>query len=193
MKFGDLRTHGGAQLGIQVGERLVEEEHFGIADDRAAQRNSLTLTARHRLWFPVKIIDDAQDLGCRHHLLSDLLLCVVAHDPDELPLAVEHGVAVAIALDVGRLVQLQSERHIVEHRHVRIERIFLEYHGNIAVLRLYIVDDPAVDRKNACRDLFKPRDHAKRRRLPAARRPDKDDKFLIVDLHREIIDCFCTV
>ena len=34
-----------------------------------------------------------------------------------------------------RLGELQGERHVVEHGHVRIERVVLEHHGDVAVLR----------------------------------------------------------
>jgi len=34
-----------AELGVEVRERFVEEEHLGIADDRPAQRDALALAA----------------------------------------------------------------------------------------------------------------------------------------------------
>ena len=45
----DLEPHLGAQLGVQVAERLVEEEHRGREDEGAGQRHPLLLAAG-QLW-----------------------------------------------------------------------------------------------------------------------------------------------
>ena len=39
----DLQAHLGAQLGVQIGERLVEEEGRGISHHSAADGDALTL------------------------------------------------------------------------------------------------------------------------------------------------------
>ena len=38
MQLGELSTGLNAQFGIEVGQRLIEEEYFRLADDRADQR-----------------------------------------------------------------------------------------------------------------------------------------------------------
>ena len=42
---GDLGAHLAAQLGVQVGQRLVEQERVGLAHDRPAHRHPLPLAA----------------------------------------------------------------------------------------------------------------------------------------------------
>ena len=42
----DLGAHRHAQLGVEVGQRLVEQEHLRVAHDRAAHRDALALAAR---------------------------------------------------------------------------------------------------------------------------------------------------
>ncbi len=42
----DLDAHFQAQLGIQVGQRFVEQQHVGSDHDRAGQRDPLLLAAR---------------------------------------------------------------------------------------------------------------------------------------------------
>ena len=42
----DLRAHRHAQLGIQVGQRFVEQEDLGISNNRATHGHTLALTAR---------------------------------------------------------------------------------------------------------------------------------------------------
>jgi hypothetical protein len=41
----DLGAHRHAQLGVEVGQRLVEQEHLRIAHDGAAHRDALALAA----------------------------------------------------------------------------------------------------------------------------------------------------
>ena len=41
----ELASHVGAQLGVEVGDRLVEEEHLGFAHDGAADGGALLLPA----------------------------------------------------------------------------------------------------------------------------------------------------
>jgi hypothetical protein len=45
LQRGDLRAGLHAQLGVEVGQRLVHEEHLGLAHDRATHRDALPLTA----------------------------------------------------------------------------------------------------------------------------------------------------
>jgi hypothetical protein len=42
----DLGAHLHAQLGVEVGQRLVEQEDLGVAHDGAAHRHALALAAR---------------------------------------------------------------------------------------------------------------------------------------------------
>jgi len=45
VQFLDLSAHRHAQLGVEVGQRLIEQEDFRIAHDRAAHRDALALAA----------------------------------------------------------------------------------------------------------------------------------------------------
>ena len=68
------------------------------------------------------------------------------------------------------------------HGHVRIERVVLEHHGDVAVLRRHVVDDVAADQDLAAGDVLEAGDHAQRRRLAAARRADQDDELVVGDV-----------
>ena len=45
MQLGDLDAHGNAQLGVEVGQRLVEEEDLRVAHDRPPDGDALALAA----------------------------------------------------------------------------------------------------------------------------------------------------
>ena len=45
LQLGDVGAHLHAQLRVEVGERLVHQEHARLADDRAAHRHALALAA----------------------------------------------------------------------------------------------------------------------------------------------------
>ena len=49
-----------AQLGVEVGERLVHEEHGGLADDGAAERDALALAAGELLGLAVEQVARAR-------------------------------------------------------------------------------------------------------------------------------------
>ena len=59
----DLGPHVDAQLGIEVGERLVEQEQLGPAHQRAAHGDALALAARKLRGLAVEEMADLQHLG----------------------------------------------------------------------------------------------------------------------------------
>ena len=61
-KLDDLRSHLVAELRVQVGERLVHQEHLGVAHDGPADGDPLPLAAGQSLGFSIQIRRDAQDL-----------------------------------------------------------------------------------------------------------------------------------
>ena len=160
VQFGDLRPHLGAQLRVEVRQRFVEQEHFRFADDGAAERDTLALTAGKSLRLTGEVIGDAEDGSRLFHAFVDDLF--------------------------GNFAQFQTERHVVVHGHVRVQSVVLEHHRDVAVFRNDVVDEFAVDVQFALRDLFQARDHAERRRLTAAGRAYKDDEFFVFDLEVEV-------
>ena len=137
-----LDAHVHAQCGVQVGQRLVEQEHLGLAHDRAADRDALTLSARELPGVAPEQFGDVQDRGGAGDLFSALCLADPGH--------------------------LQREAHVFSHRHVRVQGVALEHHRRTTVGRAQVVGALAVDQQVAGGDAFKPRDHPQRRRLAAA-------------------------
>ena len=110
----DLRAHLHAELGVEVGERLVEEEDLGVAHHRAAHGDALALAAGELARVAREVGVEAEDAG---------------------------GLADAgAALVLGRAGELEREAHVLADGHVRVERVGLEHHGDVALLGRQGVD-----------------------------------------------------
>ena len=156
----DLRTHLHAKLGVEVRQRFVHQERLGLADDRAPHRHPLPLTAGQRLRLALEQLLEPEDVRRLSDTPIDLLL-------RELP-------------------ELEAERHVVVHGHVRIQRVVLEHHGDVAFLRRHGVDHPVTDGDRAATDALETRDHPERGRLAATGRPDQDDELTVLDVEVEV-------
>ena len=142
MEAFDLAAHLHAELGVEIGERLVHQEDRRVAHQRAAERDTLLLAAGEFARAAFEEVRDVQDLCSVTHLLVD-------HVP-------------------GLFAHLQREGEIVEDGLVGVERIVLEHHGDVPVLRVEIGHHPVADKNVAARYRQKPRHEIERRRLAAA-------------------------
>ena len=70
---------------------------------------------------------------------------------------------------------------------MRVERVVLEHHGDVAVGRIDIVDDAVADADHALGDGLEPGDHAQQGRFSAAGRSDQDDEFAIGDVEGDVV------
>ena len=60
-------------------------------------------------------------------------------------------------LRLGHVAQLQPEREVVAHGHVRVQRVALEDHRDVAVLGRDVVDDAIADPQRAAGDVLEAR------------------------------------
>ena len=151
-----LGAHVSAQLGIQVGERLIEQEHRRLPHDRTANRNPLTLASGELFGLALQQMGDVQYLGS------------IFHAP--------------VNLRLGSACQLQSKTHVLRHVHMGIKRIVLEHHGNVARHRGHLGHVLAVDENPAFTHLFQPRNHAQRGGFAAARFTQQHHEFTLVNI-----------
>jgi hypothetical protein len=70
---------------------------------------------------------------------------------------------------------------------VGIQRVVLENHRDVAILRRDVVDDAAIDLHLAPADRLEPRDHPEGGGLAAAGRPDEDHELAVTDLEIEVV------
>ena len=70
----DLSAHLVTELGVEVGQRLVHQQDLRIADDGAADGDTLALAAGQGLRLPAQVLGDIQNLCSLLDLLVDLVL-----------------------------------------------------------------------------------------------------------------------
>ena len=155
VQTGDLDAHADAELGVEIGERLVEQEDLRLAHDRPADRHALALAARKFARLALQERLQPQDPRGLRHLGVDLPLRLAGH--------------------------LERKAHIGRHRHVRIERVGLEHHGDAALGRILVGDVAAADLDPALAYPLQPGDHPQQGRFPAAGRPDEHQELAIRD------------
>ena len=160
---GDLRPHLDAELRVEVRQRLVHQERLRLADDRPPHGHALPLATRQRLGLALEELVQTEDV---------------------------RGLADApIDLGLRQLAQLQTERHVVVDRHVRVQRVVLEHHRDVPLLGRNAVHDLLADPDRPARDRLQTGDHAQRGRLPAAGRADQDDELAVGHVQGEVGHC----
>ena len=155
LQAADLAAHGEAEAGVEVRQRLVEEEEARLLDQRAGERDALLLAARH---LRRTAVEELADLDQRRHRLD-----------------------AARRLPRPDRLEAQREPDVRARRHVRIERVGLEDDADVAVARLDLVDHRAVEADLAGGWRVDAGEHEQRRRLAAARRPEDGDELAVLD------------
>ena len=157
---GDLRAHLDAQLGIEVGERLVHQKHRRLADDGASHGDALALAAGELARLGVEVVAQAQQLGGLADLRVDLLF--------------------------GELAQLEGKADVLGHGHVRVQGVVLEDHGHVAVLRGQVVDGLAAHPQCPGGDVLQACHHPESRRLARAGRSDEHHQLSLSNVQVQL-------
>jgi hypothetical protein len=154
VETGDFSAEREAGLGIEVGEGLVEEEQGGAANEGAAKGDALALAAGEGGGVAVEAGGEVEELS---------------------------GVAdAAVGFRLGEMADLQAESEVVIDRHVGVEGMVLEDHGDIAVPRGEVVDDLAGEGDGARVGLLESADEPQGGGLAATRGADEDEEFPVV-------------
>ena len=166
MQLLDLGPHRDAQFCIEVRQRLVEQKHLRIAHDGAAHRDALALAAGQLARIAFQQLAQVENIGG----------------------------AINLGFDLGgvRAAQFQREAHIGGHRHVRIERVVLEHHRDVALFRLHVIYDAVADRDRARCNFFQSGEHAQQRRFSTAGGADKHHELAVLDRNRDAMQNFKT-
>ena len=158
----DLAAHGLAQLHVEAAQRLVEEKAGRIADDGAADRDTLLLALGELAGQAVEDVAELQGVADPLHPLGEL----------------------------GRRQAIGMQRigEVLRHRLGGIEGIELEDHGDVAVAGLEVVDPPAGDQHVAAGRRLEPGDHPQGRGLAAARGAEQADDLAGPDREVHVVD-----
>jgi hypothetical protein len=162
MQLRQRRPHADAELRVEVGERLVHEERLRLAHDRPPHRHALALAARELPRLALEELREAEHA-------RDLV--------DAGP-----------RLRLRRAPHLQAVAEVLADRHVRVQRVALEDHGDVALARREIRDVPPVDRDRPARHLLEAGEAPQKRRLPASGRADERDELTVFDAQRHVVE-----
>ena len=110
----NFRPHLDAHFCVQIRERLIKQENGGFAHNGASECHALTLSPRKSLREPLEVGRKPQCLG------------------DELN--------TPLNFRLRDMAQFEGEGHILRDCHMRIKRVVLEYHRDIAVFGRGISD-----------------------------------------------------
>ena len=94
----------------------------------------------------------------------------------------------SLALRLRRLADLQAVAEVLPHGHVRVERVVLEDHREVALAGLEPRHVAVADQDAPVGHLLEAADRAEQRRLAAAGRPDQDHELAVADREVDVVD-----
>ena len=154
-----------AQLGIQVGKRLVEQQQFWLAGEGARQRQPLLLSTGELRRGTLGEFAQPHHIENGHHLFLDVSLSPAR------PTRYAQG--------IGR---------VLEHAHMRPDGIGLEHHSDIAVIQRDVLAGRGIEHLvSADQDAprigrFQAGNGAQRGRLAATRRAQQREQLALDDM-----------
>ena len=151
-----------ADLGVEVGQRLVHQEHLGPPDEGARDRHTLPLASRDLRRQAPEQMSDAEHPRSPVDLLA--------------------------SLDLGQTLDSQGKADVAEHRLVGIESVALEDHRDPPLPGRQIVDDPIVDDDASLRGRLETGDEPHERGLAASRGAEKHQELSLGDFQVDPVD-----
>ena len=163
----DLDAHVDAQLGVEIGERLVEKQEMRPLHERPRERDALLLAARELLRVGLALFQQA-DLA--EHALDDgvdPVLRQLAHDA-------------------------RRQRDVLLHRQVGEQVVALEHHADVAAqvaqLRLAGIEGMAGDPDAAGLDALQPVEAAQHGALAGTAAADDGHDLALLDRERDALE-----
>ena len=157
-----LHPHRLAQLRVQIGKRLVEEQHVRLHDEGARHRHALLLAAGHLVRVAVAHAFELHQFQRVPDPLFDLALVDMA--------------------------DMEAVGDVLIDGHVGEQRVLLKDHRGIALVGRDVRDLPPREGDGAAVRLVKARDHAENRGLAAARGAEQRDEVPLLHLKIHIVN-----
>ena len=180
MQFREFRAHVHAQPGVEVRQRLVHQECGRIAHHRPPEGDPLALATGELPGLAVQQVLDFERPGR-----------VTDRRAQGLELAAtsgHQGAQQRKAFPETQIAHQERCRQVLAHGQVRVERVRLEHHGEVATARSYVVDHHFVDFHVARGLRLEPRDDPQGRRLPAAGGTDQGQELTVGDVEIDAVE-----
>ena len=158
----ELRAHVVAELGVEVGQRLVEEQQARAADEGPADRDPLLLAAARGFGLPVEDVPDAEHFRHLAHAGPDLGPC-------------DAGLAEGIG-------------EVLEDGEVGIEGEGLEHHRDPPIGRRDARDVLAVEFHPPAVRRLEPGDDPQGRGLAGRARPEQAEELPVPDVEVDAVE-----
>src|SRR3984957_7720107 len=162
LQLADFHPHVLTQLGVEIGQGLIEQQHIGPEHQRAGQRHALLLAAGQLARQPV----------------AELLEPHQAQDFRDLR---RH-------LRLRHLAHFEAEGDVLGHRHVRKQRVALEYESGIAPPWRQRGNIAVAEAHAAGGRFDEAGDDAQGGGLAAAGGPKQDKELAIGNIERKVVD-----
>ena len=94
----------------------------------------------------------------------------------------------AVTLGLRHMTEPQAERRDSRDGHVRVERVVLKHHREVAVLGPHVGDVVVADEDAAGGDRLEARDHPQERRLAAAGRADEHHELAVARSRADVVE-----
>ena len=162
LQLADLFAHAAAQVGVEVAQRLVEQQHFRLEDQRARQRHALLLAAGDLI--DIAIVEPRQ----------------IHHRQRFLHARFHFGARNA--------EHLQAIADVLPQRHMREQGIRLKHHADVTLLDGTMGHVFTINAYLPVARLFQPGDQAQNGGLAAAGRAEQRHHLPPWDGERDVID-----
>jgi len=144
-----------AKQRVEIGQRLVHQDHVRLHRQRPRNRHALPLAARQFAGIALEQLLNMHQAGGSVHASIDFCL--------------------------WQLLHAHAERNVLEYRQMREHRIVLEHHRDTPRSWRELIDATTADPYLALRGRLQARDDAQQRRLAAAGRAEQDHELAVGD------------
>jgi hypothetical protein len=160
----NLGAHVQAELSVEITQGFIKQQQVWFFNERPSQGHTLLLSTRKLRRFALQQVLQLHERRNMFDLVLD---------------------------DSARLtLDTQGKGEILINAQVRIERIALKHHANIALAGWEIVDDPSIEAQRTTGRAIDAGQHQERGRLATATGSEQGQKFSLGDATTEILDCW---
>ncbi len=157
----DFHFHLVAQLAVEIGQGLVEQQQRRMGDEATAERHALLLAARELIGIAIHQPTQRQHAFRPLQPLLDFLLGLIGH--------------------------AQREGQVLAHGTMREQQEFLKHHADTALVRGQVRDIDAGKPDASRGRSVQSRNQPQQRALARTARPEDGDELVLGDIEAEIV------